>query len=82
MLPKIFFLYFNSPLLSLLSAPSTVSRISQLAALLYLVRRLIPADQLTIVFTATKHHSEFLHALFQVGVGVCACICAHLHECC
>ena len=35
-------------------------------ALLYLVRKIIPRDQLTIIFTATRHHSEFLHALFEV----------------
>jgi ATP-dependent RNA helicase DDX54/DBP10 len=29
------------------------------------VRRIIPPNQLTIVFTATKHHSEFLHALLK-----------------
>jgi hypothetical protein len=37
------------------------------AALLYLVRTLIPAGQLSIIFTATRHHSEFLHALFKVN---------------
>ena len=41
----------------------------KVAALLYLVRRIIPADQMTIVFAATKHHSEFIHALFNhIGV--------------
>ena len=35
----------------------------QMAALLYLVRFLIPTDQSTIIFTATRHHSEFIHAL-------------------
>ena len=35
-------------------------------ALLYLVRKIIPRDQLTIIFTATKHHSEFLNTLFGV----------------
>lgn len=38
----------------------------QVAALLYLVRTLIPPNQLSIIFTATRHHSEFLHALFKV----------------
>eukprot|EP00602_Paraphysomonas_sp_CaronLab_P001583 CAMPEP_0185030076 /NCGR_PEP_ID=MMETSP1103-20130426/16815_1 /TAXON_ID=36769 /ORGANISM="Paraphysomonas bandaiensis, Strain Caron Lab Isolate" /LENGTH=762 /DNA_ID=CAMNT_0027565051 /DNA_START=427 /DNA_END=2715 /DNA_ORIENTATION=+ len=37
----------------------------KVAALLYIVRQVIPANQLTIIFTATKHHSEFIHALFQ-----------------
>jgi ATP-dependent RNA helicase DDX54/DBP10 len=41
----------------------------KVAALLYLVRTVIPADQQTIVFTATRHHSEFIHALLkQIGV--------------
>lgn len=42
----------------------------KLAALLYLVRRIIPADQLTIIFTATRHHSEMIHAFMQrIGVS-------------
>ena len=41
----------------------------KVAALLYLVRTVIPSDQQTIVFTATRHHSEFIHHLFkQIGV--------------
>ena len=41
----------------------------KVAALLYLVRTMIPDDQLTIIFCATKHHSEFLHSLLnKVGV--------------
>ena len=41
----------------------------KVAALLYLVRTIIPDDQLTIIFCATKHHSEFLHSLLnKVGV--------------
>lgn len=38
----------------------------KVAALLYLVRSIIPRNQLTIIFTATKHHSEYIHTLFQV----------------
>lgn len=42
----------------------------QIAGLLYIVRTLLPADQLTIIFTATRHHSEFLHALFtRIGIS-------------
>jgi len=33
---------------------------------MYLLHKIIPKDQLTIIFTATKHHSEFIHALLQV----------------
>lgn len=41
----------------------------KMAALMYLVRRIIPSDQMTIIFTATRHHSELVHALLQrVGV--------------
>ena len=38
----------------------------KVAALMYLVRSIIPPNQLTIIFTATKHHSEFLYLLFEV----------------
>ena len=42
----------------------------KLAALLYLVRKIIPKDQQTIVFTATRHHSELLYAFFEkIGVS-------------
>ena len=47
-----------------------VTGLSQVAALLYLVRTLIPPNQLSIVFTATRHHSEFLHALFKVRAAI------------
>ncbi len=35
------------------------------AALLYLVRKVIPPSDMTIIFTATRHHSEYVHALLQ-----------------
>lgn len=42
----------------------------KLAALLYLVRNIIPSNQQTIIFTATRHHSELLHAVFEkIGVS-------------
>ena len=42
----------------------------KVAALLYLVRKIIPADHLSIVFTATRHHSEMLHYLFsKIGIS-------------
>lgn len=47
----------------------TVRTTEKIAGLLYLVRKIIPANDMTIVFTATKHHSEFIHALLnKVGV--------------
>lgn len=48
----------------------TVRSNEKLAALLYLVRNIIPPNQQTIVFTATRHHSELLHAFFEkIGVS-------------
>lgn len=38
----------------------------KVAALLYLIRNILPKKQLTVIFTATRHHSEFLHKLLQV----------------
>lgn len=37
----------------------------KIAAFLYLVRKIIPSTQVTIVFTATRHHSELLHAVLD-----------------
>jgi ATP-dependent RNA helicase DDX54/DBP10 len=37
----------------------------KIASLLYLVRRIIPKNQSTIIFTATKHHSEFIYMLLD-----------------
>ncbi|KAG5182404.1 P-loop containing nucleoside triphosphate hydrolase protein [Tribonema minus] len=33
------------------------------ACLLFLLREVIPRDQMTVIFTATRHHAEYLHAL-------------------
>ena len=39
----------------------------KIAALLYLVRRIIPKDHYSIIFTATKHHSEVrLHLIMSL----------------
>ncbi len=48
----------------------------KIAALLYLVRYLIPSSQLTIIFTATKHHSEFIHSLLKVLSVLFECVYA------
>lgn len=42
----------------------------KIAAFLYLVQKIIPATQVTIVFTATRHHSELIHALLErIGIS-------------
>lgn len=33
------------------------------ACLMFLLREIIPEDQMTVIFTATRHHAELLHAL-------------------
>eukprot|EP01036_Dinobryon_divergens_P022559 gene22559-30824_t len=37
----------------------------KLAALMYLVRTIIPQDQQTIIFTATRHHTDLIHSIMQ-----------------
>jgi ATP-dependent RNA helicase DDX54/DBP10 len=37
----------------------------KMGALLYLCQNIIPKEQLTIIFTATRHHSELIHLLFN-----------------
>lgn len=45
-----------------------------MAALLHLVRDVVPIKQLTILFTATRHHAEFLYnLLIKEGVDA-ACV--------
>lgn len=41
----------------------TVRKEEKLGALLHLLRDMVAADQLTILFAATRHHVEYLHAL-------------------
>ncbi|KAI9921097.1 hypothetical protein PsorP6_000650 [Peronosclerospora sorghi] len=41
----------------------TVRSLDKPAMFLYMVREFLPADDQTIVFAATRHHVEFLHAL-------------------
>ena len=43
----------------------TVRSNEKMAAFLYLVRKIIPENQITIVFSATRHHSELLHAMLE-----------------
>jgi ATP-dependent RNA helicase DDX54/DBP10 len=43
----------------------TVRHDEKPAALVHLVRELIPAEQQTIVFVSTKHHVEFLYELMK-----------------
>ncbi|KAG2491301.1 hypothetical protein HYH03_010307 [Edaphochlamys debaryana] len=44
------------------------------AALLHLVREVVPAKQLTILFTATRHHAEFLYGLLLKEGADAACV--------
>jgi len=47
----------------------TVRSGNKTAALLYLVREVLPRDKLTIIFAATKHHVEYLQeVLTEVGL--------------
>jgi ATP-dependent RNA helicase DDX54/DBP10 len=39
----------------------------KIAVLLYLLRSVIPSDQQTIVFVATKHHVEYIREILQLG---------------
>lgn len=52
----------------------TLRHEEKLAALLYLIREQIGSDQQTLIFVSTKHHVEFLNALFRVE-GIEASIC-------
>ena len=52
----------------------------KLAAFMYLVRKVISSDQLTIVFTATKHHSELLHALLRRNGYSSAIVCGSMDQ--
>lgn len=49
----------------------TVRHDEKPAALVHLVREVIPAEQQTIVFVATKHHVEFLYELLKTeGIDI------------
>ncbi|ORX86736.1 DEAD-domain-containing protein [Anaeromyces robustus] len=43
----------------------SVKRIEKESALLFLLRHVIKEDESTIIFTATKHHVEYLHELLD-----------------
>jgi ATP-dependent RNA helicase DDX54/DBP10 len=52
----------------------TIRSNEKLAALLYLIRKIIPSysstNQQTIIFTATRHHTELIHALLtKIEIG-------------
>lgn len=47
----------------------TVRSGNKTAALLFLVREILPRDKLTIIFAATKHHVEYLQEVFsEIGL--------------
>ncbi|CAM9691621.1 unnamed protein product [Chrysoparadoxa australica] len=51
----------------------TCRSLDKLACLLILLREVIPQDDTTLIFTATRHHAELLHVLlteFKYRVGV------------
>jgi len=61
-----------------------------MAALLYLVREVIPQTQLTLVFAATRHHVDYIAALMaREGIPVAYAYgsmdqvrvhaCSHMH---
>lgn len=43
----------------------SVKRIDKDSSLLFLLKHVIPKDDLTIIFAATKHHVEYLHELLD-----------------
>lgn len=45
-----------------------------MAALMHLVKEQLPADQLTIIFVATRHHVEYLSILFAKENIPAACV--------
>uniref|UniRef100_A0A7S3XG40 RNA helicase n=1 Tax=Picocystis salinarum TaxID=88271 RepID=A0A7S3XG40_9CHLO len=46
----------------------------KITALVYLLDRVIPADEQTIIFVSTKHHAEFLYLLLQKMGHQVACV--------
>lgn len=46
----------------------------KITALVYLVDRVIPAEEQTIIFVSTKHHAEFLYLLLQKLGHRVACV--------
>ena len=45
---------------------------------MYLVRTIIPQDQQTIIFTATRHHTDLIHSIMQVCTYVCIYVCIYV----
>jgi ATP-dependent RNA helicase DDX54/DBP10 len=52
----------------------TSKREEKPAALLWVLRNLVPSDQQAIVFVATRHHSEFIATLLQRCDIPCFCV--------
>lgn len=52
----------------------TVRAGDKLAALLHLVREVVSANQLTILFASTRHHVEFLYNLMEIEKIPAACV--------
>lgn len=50
------------------------------AALLHLVREVVPAAQLTILFTSTRHHAEFLYQLLLKEGVQAACVFGNMDQ--
>lgn len=72
LLCSLFLLPFRVASLAFLTCRST----DKPAALLFLLREVIPEDDMTIVFVATRHHAEFLH---EVGCYPCYPCLWHLY---
>lgn len=60
----------------------TVRNDDKIAAVLHLLRDVLPADQLTILFAATRHHVEYLMALCAREGIPAACVYGCMDQVC